>query len=174
MISRKCFFCNLYLIAQIFECLWYAKKLFKKMQKINCGKFYIVFYLWFLIMRGWAVEPNLFFCSPRLFQFNVLRCIAVILFIIHIMSIISKVLFKSAPTRPTVKLQHKLCFEMKMTKKMALYDLFWPFLTNCVFFFQKTEVQMVILKWLRGLNLNWFGSYDSKCTYFHFCYFVIL
>ena len=40
----------------------------------------------------------------------------------------------------------KLCFEMKMTKKMALYDLFWPFLTNCVFFFQKTEVQMVILK----------------------------
>ena len=45
---------------------------------------------------------------------------------------------------------------MKMTKKMALYDHFWPFLTHCTIFFHKTEVQTVILKCLMGLNLDWF------------------
>ena len=42
----------------------------------------------------------------------------------------------------------------------------------CVFIFHKTEVQMVILRCLTGLNSNWFKSYDTKHKYFHFRLFL--
>ena len=37
------------------------------------------------------------------------------------------------------------------------------FLAICIFIFHKTEVQMVILRCLTGLNLNWFKSYGLRC-----------
>ena len=40
--------------------------------------------------------------------------------------------------------------------------------------FHKTEVQVVILIWLTGLNPNFFMTYDTKCKYFHFHFFAIL
>ena len=40
--------------------------------------------------------------------------------------------------------------------------------------FHKTEVQMVVLRCLTGLNCNWFKSYDAKHKYFHFQFFAIL
>ena len=80
-------FCNL-LIVQMFEGLRYAKKLFKKMQKILNAANSILYYLWFLIMRGWAVEPNLFFVHYD--YFSLMCCTAsqdvpnfVILFIVQ-------------------------------------------------------------------------------------------
>ena len=39
----------------------------------------------------------------------------------------------------------------------------WPFFANCIFIFQKTEIQTVILRCLTSLNLNWYKSYDTKC-----------
>ena len=48
------------------------------------------------------------------------------------------------------------------------------FFTICMFIFHKTEVQTVILRCFMVLNLNWFKSYDTKCTYFHFRFFAIL
>ena len=42
------------------------------------------------------------------------------------------------------------------------------FLAICMFIFHKTEIRMVILRCLTGLNLNWFKSYDTKCKYFNF------
>ena len=36
------------------------------------------------------------------------------------------------------------------------------FFTNCMFIFYKTEVQTVILRCLKSLNLNWYDSYDTK------------
>ena len=36
------------------------------------------------------------------------------------------------------------------------------FCAICMFIFQKTEVQMVILRSLISLNLNWYKSYDTK------------
>ena len=50
---------------------------------------------------------------------------------------------------------------------MAIYDQFWPF-ANCMLILHKTEVQMVFLKSVTGLNLNWSKTYDSKCKYFVF------
>ena len=38
----------------------------------------------------------------------------------------------------------------------------------------KTEVQMVILRCLTSLNLNWFKSYGTKGKYFYFHFFAIL
>ena len=38
------------------------------------------------------------------------------------------------------------------------------FFANCINIFHKTEVQTVILMCLTGQNLNWFKSYDTKCT----------
>jgi hypothetical protein len=38
------------------------------------------------------------------------------------------------------------------------------FLANCMFIFDKTEVQMVILRCLTGLNLDWFKSYCLRCS----------
>ena len=43
-----------------------------------------------------------------------------------------------------------------------------------MFMFHKTEVQMVILRCLTGLNLDCFKSFDSKCKYFPFCFFPLL
>ena len=33
-----------------------------------------------------------------------------------------------------------------------------------ILIFHKTEVQTVILRWITGLNLNWFKSYGLKCN----------
>ena len=47
----------------------------------------------------------------------------------------------------------------------SLIAIFWPFLANfllCTKIFHKTEVQTGILRCWRGLNLNWFKSYDTK------------
>ena len=53
----------------------------------------------------------------------------------------------------------------------ALIAVSRPFLaifltTMYLSIFHKTEVQTVILRCWRGLNLNWFKSYDTKCKYF--------
>ena len=51
------------------------------------------------------------------------------------------------------------------------------FFANYMSIFHKSEVQMVILRCLTGLNSDWFKSYDTKCKYFHFwffCNFVLL
>ena len=40
--------------------------------------------------------------------------------------------------------------------------------------FHKTEVQTVILVYLKGLKSDWFKGYNTKCIYFHFCFFAIL
>ena len=36
------------------------------------------------------------------------------------------------------------------------------FFANYMFIFHKTEIQTVLLKCLRSLNLNWYKSYDKK------------
>ena len=36
------------------------------------------------------------------------------------------------------------------------------FSPNCMFIFHKNESQMVILRCLMSLNLNWYKSYDKK------------
>ena len=38
------------------------------------------------------------------------------------------------------------------------------FFAICMFIFQKTEVQMVILRCWMGLNFNWFKSYGLRCN----------
>ena len=56
------------------------------------------------------------------------------------------------------------CFSMILCSKL------WPFFALCMFIFHKTEVLMVILRCLTGLNLNflkydsWFSSEVSKRT----------
>ena len=42
--------------------------------------------------------------------------------------------------------------------------IFGHFFANCINIFHKTEVQAVILMCLMGQNLNWFKSYNTKCT----------
>ena len=39
------------------------------------------------------------------------------------------------------------------------------FFAICIFIFHKTEIQTVILRWLTGLNLNWFNSYGLRCSW---------
>ena len=48
------------------------------------------------------------------------------------------------------------------------------FFTVCIFIFHKTEVQMVSLRCLTGLNPNLFKSYYTKSKNFHSCFFAIL
>ena len=38
--------------------------------------------------------------------------------------------------------------------------------------FHKTEVLTVILRCLTGLTYDWLKSYDTKCKYFHFFFFL--
>ena len=47
--------------------------------------------------------------------------------------------------------------------KWPLYDLVWPIFLS-VLIFHKTEVLMVILRCLTGLNLDWFKSYGLRCS----------
>ena len=49
-----------------------------------------------------------------------------------------------------------------------------PFQNDLCTTFHKTEVLMVILRFLIGLNFDWFKSYDTKSKYFHFSFFVIM
>ena len=47
------------------------------------------------------------------------------------------------------------------TDRWPCNDHTWPFLPTAIF--QITEIQMVILRCLTSLNLNWYKSYDTKC-----------
>ena len=38
------------------------------------------------------------------------------------------------------------------------------FFANCMFIFHKTEARTVILRCLKGLNLDWFNSYGLRCS----------
>ena len=60
------------------------------------------------------------------------------------------------------------------TDKWPCNDHTWPFFANYMCIFHKTEIQMVILRCLTSLNLNWYKSYDTKCKFFHFRFFAIL
>ena len=63
---------------------------------------------------------------------------------------------------------------MKENDKWPFYDHLRPVFGNYMTIFYKTEVQTVILKCLtliKGLNLDWFKSYDSKYEYFNFLFF---
>ena len=55
--------------------------------------------------------------------------------------------------------------QKKATDKWPFYDHFWPFLANCMAIFHKTEIQTVILRYLMGLNLDWFKSYGLRCRW---------
>ena len=46
--------------------------------------------------------------------------------------------------------------------KWPFYDHIWPFFGNYMMIFDKTEIQTVILRCLRCLNLNWYKTYDTK------------
>ena len=48
------------------------------------------------------------------------------------------------------------------TDKWSFYNHIWLFLSSCMFSFHKNEIQTVILRCLRSLNLNWYNSYDTK------------
>ena len=65
-------------------------------------------------------------------------------------------------------------FETKL-KKCAYFRLISRhFFASNKIIFHKTEVQKIILRCLTGLNSDMFNSYDTKCNYFHFCFFAIL
>ena len=66
------------------------------------------------------------------------------------------------------------CSEMKENYKLQFDDHFRAFVGNSMIISCKTEIQMVILRCSTGLTLDCIKSYDSKCKYFHFCFFVIL
>ena len=66
------------------------------------------------------------------------------------------------------------CSKMKENDKWQFTTFSGQFFGNYMTIFHKTEVQTIILRCLTGLNLGWFKSYDSKCKYFHFRFFVIL
>ena len=66
------------------------------------------------------------------------------------------------------------CFDSKLTDHRQFYDHIRPFFANYINIFQKTEIQMVILRCLTVLNPNWFTSYDTKSKYFYFRFVVIL
>ena len=48
----------------------------------------------------------------------------------------------------------RLTFLKKATDKWLFYDHIWPFFANCMVIFHKAEVQTVILRCLRSLNVN--------------------
>ena len=63
----------------------------------------------------------------------------------------------------TVKLENKerlnkLWFEMNCTTILG------HFFAICLFIFHTTEVQTVILRYLAGINLDWFKSYGLSCS----------
>ena len=72
--------------------------------------------------------------------------------------------FHSYGLRCNLKLRASLVNSQKIaTDKWKIYDHIWPFFANCMLIFHKIEIQMVILRCLTSLNLNWYKSYDTKC-----------
>ena len=53
-------------------------------------------------------------------------------------------------------------FQNIPTDKWTFYYHIWPFFTNCMVIFHKNEIQTIILRCFRSLNLNWYYSYDPK------------
>ena len=53
-------------------------------------------------------------------------------------------------------------FQNITTDKWTFYYHIWPFFANCMVIFHKNEIQTVILRCLRSLNLNWSNWYDTK------------
>ena len=53
-------------------------------------------------------------------------------------------------------------FQNIPTDKWTFYYHIWPFFANCMVIFHKNEIQTVILRCFRSLNLNWYNSYDTK------------
>ena len=53
-------------------------------------------------------------------------------------------------------------FKKIATGKWPFYDQIWSFLANYMFIFHKTEIQTVILRCSRSLNLNWYKSRDIR------------
>ena len=51
-------------------------------------------------------------------------------------------------------------FKKIATDKWLFYNHIRSFLANYMFIFHKTEIQMVILRCSRSLNINWYKSYD--------------
>ena len=56
------------------------------------------------------------------------------------------------------------------TDKWPCNDHTWPFFTNNIFIFHKTEIQTVILRCLMSLNLNWIKGYNIKYKKSHFLF----
>ena len=53
-------------------------------------------------------------------------------------------------------------FQKIATDKWSFYYTSGHFFAKYVLIFHKTEIQTVILKCLKILNLNWYNSYDTK------------
>ena len=53
-------------------------------------------------------------------------------------------------------------FQNITTDKWTFYYHIWPFFANCMVIFHKNEIQTVILRCLRSLNLTWYNCYDTK------------
>ena len=72
--------------------------------------------------------------------------------------------FKSYGLKYNLRLSASSANSKKIaTDRRPCNDHTWPFFANCMFIFQKTEIQTVILRCLTSLNLNWYKSYDTKC-----------
>ena len=64
----------------------------------------------------------------------------------------------------------KLPIDLSMKKETTLRvghftTISGHFFANCMFIFHKTEVQMVILRCLTGLHLDWFRHYGLRCRW---------
>ena len=53
-------------------------------------------------------------------------------------------------------------FQNIATDKWIRYYHIWPFFANYMVILYKNEIQMVILRSLKSLNLNWFNDCDTK------------
>ena len=71
--------------------------------------------------------------------------------------------FKSYGLKCSLRLQPSSSNSQKIaTDEWWCNNHTWPFFANYMFIFHKTEIQMVILRCLTSLNLNWYKSYDTK------------
>jgi hypothetical protein len=75
--------------------------------------------------------------------------------------------FKSCDTKCSMRPNAILAKSEPLHKNLQLINgrfmtSFCHFLAYCLNIFHKTEVQTVIFRCLKGLNLNWFKSYDTK------------
>ena len=57
-----------------------------------------------------------------------------------------------------------LWFTMNVNYLFLCFSISGHFFASCMFIFHKTEIQMVILRCLTVLNLNWLKSYGLRCS----------